>query len=762
MSIRKLCLFFALSSLLVVISLPIARRAVGQGPIEKRFEQLDTNKDGKVTREELPQAEIFDQFDTNKDGVITRAEATRSVISGAVRRWFRGDSQESSSAPEKPAPQQLLPVRQGAAVLKPSEHGVGTPIPNISFQDIDNVEYRLNQWKNQAAIVVAWTSTSCPISKKYVPTLIDLVNSSPDSVTWILVNPIATDNTQEMQEVVQQFSKRVIYVHDAKGQLTNHFNALTTTDCFILNRDQTVVYHGAVDDQYGFGYSIDEPRHRYLEDALTAILDGKAPFIAATTAPGCSLEKPKTPTTPTDITYHNRISRIMQRHCNECHREGGVGPFQLDTYEDVVAHAGMIEQVIAQGTMPPWFAAPTAAPSETPKSNTPAHVSIWANDRSLGAKEKADLLQWLGGEKALGDASQGIEVVVRSDEWNIGKPDEIFEFAKPVSIKATGTMPYQNVIVETNLPEDKWVQAVEIRPSNPAVVHHVLVFALGSHDPENGTGDDAADERSGYWAIYVPGNNYVQYRDGFARRLPKGAKLRFQMHYTPNGEATTDQTKIGLIYAKEPPQHEVKVVGIVDPRLQIPPGAPNHRAEATLTVPTEAKILGYLPHMHLRGKAARYEITKADGSVSTLLDVPRYDFNWQLLYSYYEPLDVQPGDKIKYIAWYDNSPDNPANPDPTKLVRWGAQTEDEMHLGYVEYYLPNEQPGSSQALRNRILPAGVGNGANIEAIFKRLDRNSDGKVTETEIPAAQRERILRLDSDGDGAITLEEAKRFGR
>ena len=761
MSMRKLLLFFAVSMLVVLVSIPVARRVVGQGPIEKRFEQLDTNKDGKVTREELPQAEIFDQFDTNKDGMITRAEATRTVLSSAVRRWFRGED-DGKTGQNTQAPPQLAPVRQGPVLLKPSEHGIGTKVPNLAFRDIENAEYSLNQWKNQAAVVVAWTSTSCPISKKYIPTLIEMVKSSPETVTWILVNPIATDDRVEMKEVLQQFPQRVIYVPDEKSVLSNHFGAITTTDCFVLKGDQTMVFHGAVDDQYGFGYSIDQPNHRYLQDAINDVISGKTPYVAATTAPGCTLEKTQTATSKTNLTYHNRISRIIDRHCAECHRDGGVGPFKLDTYEDVVAHAGMIAQVVEQGTMPPWFAAQPDQETARPKQVGSKQPSIWANDRSLGETEKSDLLQWLEGDKSVGDASEGISVVQRKAQWTIGKPDEVFEFAEPVAIKATGTMPYQNVIVETNLPDDKWVQAVEIRPSNPSVVHHVLVFALGNDDPENGTGDDAADERSGYWAIYVPGNNYVQYRPGFARRLPKGAKLRFQMHYTPNGKATTDQTQIGLIYAKEPPKHEVKVVGIVDPRLRIPPGAPNHPAEATLTVPTEAKILGYLPHMHLRGKACRYEITRADGTVSTLLEVPRYDFNWQLLYSYYDPLDVQPGDKIKYIAWYDNSPNNPANPDPTKTVRWGAQTEDEMHLGYVEYYLPNEQPGSSQALQNRRLPAGVGNGTNIEAIFKRLDRNSDGKVTEAEIPAAQRERILKLDSDGDGAITLEEAKRIGR
>lgn len=757
MSVRKLALFFTICSLIAIISIPVARRVAGQGPVEKRFEQLDVNKDGKVTKDELPQAEIFAHFDTNKDGVITRAEATRAVISTAVRNWFRGEQQSaSSSSAETEVPPPLVPVRQGPVPLKPSEYGIGMKLANITFQDLAESEYQLQQWNKQPAVVFVWTSTTCPISKKYIPTLIDLIKDSPDNVVWVLVNPVATDKQDEMKEVIAQFDRKIIYVHDKEGTLSTHFGANTTTDSFILSANQTIAYHGAIDDQYGFGYSIDEPRNRYLADALKAVLSNETPYVSATTAPGCTLEKTEKSPSTDNITYHNRISRIVNRHCVECHRDGGVGPFKLDTYEDVVAHAGMIAQVVDQGTMPPWFAAKSTDTEKTHKLHSP-----WANDRSMGETEKSELLKWLASDKPLGDATDGLEAVQRVDDWAIGTPDQVFEFAEPVAIKAKGTMPYQNVIVETNLTEEKWVQAIEIRPSTPAVVHHVLVFALDSGDPENGTGNDAADERSGYWAIYVPGNNHVVYRPDFARRLPKGAKLRFQMHYTPNGKATTDQTKIGLIYANEPPKHEVKVVGIVDPRLNIPPGAPNHRAEATLTVPAEAKVLGYLPHMHLRGKACRYEITRADGTVGTLLDVPRYDFNWQLLYNYYEPLSVSPGDKIKFIAWYDNSPNNPANPDPSKTVRWGAQTEDEMHLGYVEYYLPNEQPGSSQSLRTRLLP-NVGNGANVEAIFKRLDKDNNGKVVESEIPEAQRARIMRLDSNGDGAITLEEAKRFGR
>jgi hypothetical protein len=251
----------------------------------------------------------------------------------------------------------------------------------------------------------------------------------------------------------------------------------------------------------------------------------------------------------------------------------------------------------------------------------------------------------------------------------------------------------------------------------------------------------------------VPGNSTLAYPDGFAKRLPKGARLRFQMHYTPNGTATTDQTRIGLVWAKQPPQHEVRVAGIANPRISIPPGADNHREEASLRLPMDAQVMAFLPHLHVRGKACRYEVVRTDGKTATVLDIPRYDFNWQLAYRLFEPLSVRTGDSIRFTAWYDNSAKNPANPDPAKTVRWGSQTFDEMHLGYIEYFIPGAKPGETPSLAGR-------GGAALNEAFQRLDRNGDGKLVPDELPEALRARLMRLDTDKDGAISPEEAKRL--
>jgi hypothetical protein len=763
-------MLIAIGTLFLLLTVVAVRRRVwAQNAVEDRFEQLDRNQDGKVTPDELPAADFFKRLDLDGNGEITKAEAARALLRGALNDMLKPTP--TTPATTGPTPTEA-PVRQGPQPVRPGDHGIGRFVSDVSFVDLSGKIHKLSELTQTRVTVFAMTSTSCPLSKKYLPTLVDLERGLAPDVTWVLVNPQATDKLADMQAAAGQFGDRAIYVHDKDGQLASDLGALTTTDVIVLDASRTIVYHGAIDDQYGFGYSIDTPRYRYLVDALAAISAGKQPLVSATDAPGCTLEKPAKDARDADLTYHNRISRIMQRHCVECHREGGVGPFALDTYDDLVAHAGMVKQVVERGIMPPWFAVESKPDAKSkPHAESNAVHTPWANDRSLAEVEKTDLLAWIAGGKPEGDRGDAPQPLKFDAGWLIGKPDAIFQFAKPEPIKATGVMPYRNIVVETNLPEDKWVRAIEVQPGDRSVVHHVLVFVQGEEEPDVEEVDDAVAERGGFWGIYVPGNSTLVYPEGFAKRIPKGGKLKFQMHYTPNGTATTDQTRIGLIWAKEPPQHEVRVAGIVNARLSIPPGADNHREEATLRLPMDATIMGFLPHLHLRGKACKYEVTRSDGKTTTLLDIPRYDFNWQLLYRYFEPLSLKAGDALRFTAWFDNSDKNPANPDPTKTVRWGAQTFDEMHLGYVEYYVPGAKPGESTSLfggRRGAIAGANGPGAGL-ALFDQLDVNGDGLVTREEVrermpnnPNAAGTVFDQLDRDRNGKLDKTEFEALNK
>ncbi|MCS7270366.1 MAG: redoxin domain-containing protein, partial [Gemmataceae bacterium] len=555
-------------------------------------------------------------------------------------------------------------VREAPRPLRPAEAGIGRLIPDVTCRDSEGRTVKLSELTAAARFtVLAMTNGTCPLCRKYAPVLARLERAyAGKGVAFVFVNP-----TQKVKPADTPFVGR--YLLDQEGQLSAALKATSTTEVFVLDARRTLRYRGAVDDQYGLGYALEAPRQQYLVAALEALLADRPVTVAATTAPGCALDvEPAALTVP--LTYHARIERIIQMHCLECHRQGGVAPFALETYEDVVAHRGMIRRVLSNGTMPPWLAAPPPAGQPSP----------FLNDRRVPESDLRDLLAWLASDRPKGDPADAPLPLRFATGWTIGTPDVVYQLPRPIPVKAEGIMPYQNVFIDTDFEEDRWVQALEVQPTAREVVHHVLVFTL-----PQGSRRLVGGETTGFFAAYVPGNNKLVYPPGYAKKLPKKATLRFQIHYTPNGKATTDQTRLGLIFAKEKPRYEVQVAAVANLGFRIPPGADNYEVSARLPVPFDARILALFPHAHLRGKAARYEVRKPDGTTQVLLDVPRYDFNWQLEYRLAQPLAIPRGSTLIYRAWYDNIANNPANPDPTKTVRWGEQTYDEMHLGYVEY-----------------------------------------------------------------------------
>lgn len=661
--------------------------------LEARFRALDKNGDGKVTREEAGDAPWFKRLDRADRGEVTLEDLQVALKRLAAATASGGLPQVGEAEPTLPAVSEAAtaPVtpREGPRILRGAERGVGRLMPDAAFTDLEGRAGKLSDYKDAPVLVIALTSTSCPLTRKYAPSLARIEREfATGGVKFLFVNPMPSDEPAAMREMIraQGFAGR--YVHDAERKIASALGALTSTEIYVLDAARTVVFRGAVDDQYGFGYSLDAPREEYLRPALTALLAGKLPEIAATEAPGCALEIAAAASQATaeagaaTVTYHNRISRIVQQNCLECHRTGGVGPFSLETYADVKSHAGMMRRQVSRGAMPPWFAAPAA-------EGEPSH---WKNDRSLIPSDKADLLAWLAGPKPEGDPKDAPLRRAFPEEWFIGKPDAILELPREVAIKAEGVMPYQTLVVDTEFTEDKWIAGFEVRPTAREVVHHVIVKVHPPGSKARKDGEESADEaREGFFAAYVPGNSYQIFAEGFGKKIPAGSRVSFQMHYTPNGTATTDRTRLGLLFASAAPRHAIHVTGLANPRLRIPAGEANHPETTGITLPYEATLLSFTPHMHLRGKAARYEAVLPDGTRRRLLEIPAYDFNWQLTYKLAEPVTLPRGAKLIYTAWYDNSTGNPANPDPKKIVRWGPQTFDEMMLGYVEYFVPGRR-----------------------------------------------------------------------
>ncbi len=422
-------------------------------------------------------------------------------------------------------------------------------------------------------------------------------------------------------------------------------------------------------------------------------------------------------------TFNKDVAPIFFANCTTCHRPGEVAPMSLLTYKDSRPWARSIATQVGKGAMPPWHADPA--------------IGHFANARRLSDLEKATVVKWVESGAPEGDPADLPRMPAYPDGWRIGTPDVVLEMQEDYPIPETGDVPYVYFEVPANFDEDRWVQAWEMRPGNPAVVHHVIVyvrppqepgaepaarpapgtprprgvvsFAEGMDIPAGQTGGPPLPEdqrkpafanarprprgTAGSIGGYVPGNSTRTFPAGTAMRLPKGSSLVFQMHYTTVGKPTTDRTRMGLIFGKEPPRMALSGTALVNGALRIPAGAANHRVDAEMTLNRDLLLFSMTPHTHVRGIRWYYEAVYPDGRVEPILSVPNYDFDWQHEYQFARPMELPAGTTIKASAWYDNSTANKSNPDPTKDVWWGDQTWEEMMFTSFTWYV---RPGPTR------------------------------------------------------------------
>jgi len=576
---------------------------------------------------------------------------------------------------------ELDPAADGA-------EGLGRRAPDLAFVDLDGRAGKLSDAMDDKGLLVVIRDVGCPVSKRYGNETARIDREySPRGVGVLYVNCSAHNSEEEMREEIETFGFRGRYAHDPEGRVGRALGATTTAEVFLFDASRTLVYRGAIDDQYGLGASLPAARHPYLRAALDALLAGEPPPVAATTAPGCYLDlgdAEQEAAVAEPVTYHREIARIVQRNCVECHRDGGVGPFALDSYDALVGRKGMVRYVLREGIMPPWYASEDSGP--------------FRHERRLPAEDLTAILEWFEAGAPEGDPADGPVPRAWHDGWLIGEPDLVFAFPEPFPVPAEGVIDLQQVFSEIRVPRDVWVRRMQVLPSEPQVVHHATVTFMppaGAQDPEKRLYLTLAPwtrARQGWQFLtaYLPGKGPQVFEDDVAFFLPRGSRIRFEMHYTPNGTAVQDRSLLGLVLADEPPEFVCQSRLIRNRDFVIPPGSHGVPWTIDKILPQDALLRALTPHMHLIGDTFDVELIQPDGERTKLLSIPEWNVDWQITYEFREPPLARAGSRIHVTATFDNRPENPNNQFPGRTVTDGPQIWDEMLILVVEWVFPRE------------------------------------------------------------------------
>ncbi len=622
---------------------------------------------------------------------------------------------------------------------------IGRKVDGFQLSDFRGKEHALADLVGDEVVVIAFLGTECPLAKLYGPRLAELADEFADNgVAFVGINSNTHDSNSEMAAYAQRHGIGFPLLKDLGNRVADAMGARRTPEVFVLDQDRVVRYWGRIDDQYGVGYTRDEPTRHDLRQAIEELLAGQAVSQPVTESVGCHIGRVKSPDETAAVTYSNQVARIFQNHCVECHRPGEIAPFSLTGYDEVVGWADTIAEVIREQRMPPWHA-------------NPQH-GRFKNERLMSDDEKQTIYDWVASGAPQGDPKQLPQPIEYVTGWRLSRqPDAIIAMRdRPYVVPAEGTVEYQYFIVDPGFTEDKWIRGAEVLPGNRSVVHHAIVFFRAP--------DELSHEGLGWLTAYVPGQSSFELPAHQARFVPAGSKLVFQMHYTPTGSPEEDITSVGLLFsdAADVTEELVTLVAI-NHDFEIPPHAEKFPIQAARSdFPPGAMLQAIAPHMHVRGRSFRVEAvdTKASDRSRVLLDVPNYDFNWQHAYALAEPLPLTGDLRLDCTALFDNSEKNPVNPDPSITVRWGDQTWEEMMIAFLEVSIPvdrarharrNEPPSLTDAQRTSAAQTAA-------ALIKRFDRDGDGVVRREEAPKAFATfAFTKFDANDDKTITPEEA-----
>jgi hypothetical protein len=542
---------------------------------------------------------------------------------------------------------------------------IGESISDLRFKDIRALNRSLADLGPKRAYVFAFTTTHCPLVKRSMPKLVDLdTRFRSQDVQFVAVNVGLDDTIRDMAAQAIEFEAAFPFVKDTDLSCVKALGPTHTPEVVVLNSQKQIVYRGRIDDQLRLGGTRPEPTRKDLEEALNEILDGRSVSVPETPAEGCLITGPEPwdETAPAP-TFHKHVAPILNRRCVQCHRENAAGPFSLASFADARPHAEMIAEVVVDQRMPPWYA-------------NPKHGKF-QNDPSLTETERNTLVHWVRAGRKEGDPRDApAPPEFPHSKWRIGEPDLVVSMVDEHQVPATGFVPYHRLLLPHVFWNDTWVEAIEIRPDNPRVVHHCNMAYVTTR----GAGHET------FITGHVPGGQPMdlgRFNNGVAFLIPKFSGLGLEIHYTTTGKEERCRISVGFRYARQTVHKRLKHF-LLDPhQIRIEPGNGAFAIRSSQTLDQNISLLGLFSHMHVRGKDMTFYADAPDQRRETLLQIPNFNFEWQLGY------EIAPGQKhlpkgtrIEAVAHYDNSTFNPYNPDPTRTVPYGLQTYDEMFNGY--------------------------------------------------------------------------------
>lgn len=646
-----------------------------------------------------------------------------------------------------------------AFVVCPTSGAIAIPpeaVPNNSFGvSLDGNNVRFNE-KSQFHVIYFF-GIECPIARLYTERIVSLHEklSAPNKIDFIAVDSNLQDSAEEMLEYAKSNGIQFPVIKDKDQSLAKHFKTKRIPEVIVLDRFGTIRYRGRVDDQYAPGVKRAAPTRSDLKSALDELIANQPVTVSSTPTVGCLLTYEPERQTDSRVTFCNSIGPLLFEHCLECHRPGEIGPFDVSSYAEARGWAEMMVEVMEQKRMPPWHA-------DSDKQQ-------FRNARHVPADFISKLREWIDNGMPYGDDSELPKIPEFVSGWRLPRePDLVVEMRnRPFRVPADGTVEYQYFVVDPKITEDRWVSAAQVIPGNASVVHHAIVF-IRPPDGEIFNG-------IGWLTAYVPGQLAMKFPEGYGRRVPAGSKFVFQMHYTPNGKEQLDTTKVGVNFVDEKSvTKEVYTLVGIDQQFEIPPRVADYEVRGTVPgLPHNGELLAIAPHMHLRGKSFFLEARSKQGA-ERILSVPRYDFNWQHTYELARPMPIASFDSLDFRVVFDNSTDNPFNPNPDEYVMWGDQTWEEMAVSFFEVARPRIlRTDSDSELANNTSP--VNSNVNVDTkpekpveysarahsfaddFIKRFDANHDGVVSLEEVPRVVKDySFFSIDANFDRRITREE------